>query len=188
MTNCDYKKEDYRDIQTVNKMNSIEKMPFGKLILPVVMFFYKRYARDNARTPMQWDSTKNAGFTTGKPWAKVNDNYTEINAAEELQNPDSVLNFYKKVLKIRKEYADVIRDGKYIPVNIKNNNIFSYIRDNGKQKLLIICSLSPKSVYFKPKTDLNVKTRLVISNTKNPPALCEKMRLKPCECVVYELM
>ncbi len=188
MTNCDYKKEDYRDIQTVNKMNSIEKMPFGKLILPVVMFFYKRYARDNARTPMQWDSTKNAGFTTGKPWAKVNDNYTEINAAEELQNPDSVLNFYKKVLKIRKEYADVIRDGKYIPVNIKNNNIFSYIRDNGKQKLLIICSLYPKSVYFKPKTDLNVKTRLVISNTKNPPALCEKMRLKPCECAVYELM
>lgn len=188
MTNCDYKKEDYRDIQTVNKMNSIEKMPFGKLILPVVMFFYKRYARDNARTPMQWDSTKNAGFTTGKPWAKVNDNYTEINAAEELQNPDSVLNFYKKVLKIRKEYADVIRDGKYIPINIKNNNIFSYIRDNGKQKLLIICSLSPKSVYFKPKTDLNVKTRLVISNTKNPPALCEKMHLKPCECAVYELM
>lgn len=188
MTNCSYKREDYRDIQTINLMNSIEKAPFGKIILPVVMYFYKRYARDNARTPMQWDNTENAGFTTGTPWAKVNDNYTEINAEEENQNPDSVLNFYKKVLKIRKEYADVVRDGKYIPVNIKDNNVFSYIRDNGKQKLLIICSLSPKSVYFKPKTDLNVKTRLVISNTKNPPALCEKMHLKPCECAVYELM
>ncbi len=96
MTNCDYKKEDYRDIQTINKMYSIKKMPFGNIILPVVMFFYKRYARDNARTPMQWENTANAGFTTGTSWAKVNSNYAEINAAEELQNPDSVLNFYKK--------------------------------------------------------------------------------------------
>lgn len=188
MTNCDYKKEDYRDIQTVNKMNSIEKMPFGKLILPIVMFFYKRYARDNARTPMQWDSTKNAGFTIGTPWAKVNGNYTEINAAEESENPDSVLNFYKKVLRIRKEYADVVRDGKYIPVNIKDNHIFAYIRDNGKQKLFIACSLSPKAVKFKPHIDFNGNARVVISNSENPPMLSDTMNLKPCECVVYELI
>ena len=188
MTNCDYKKEDYRDIQTINKMNSIEKMPFGNLILPVVMFFYKRYARDNARTPMQWDNTANAGFTTGTSWAKVNSNYAEINAAEELQNPDSVLNFYKKVLKIRKEYADVVRDGKYIPVNIKDNNVFSYIRDNGKQKLFIACSLSPKTVKFKPHIHFNGDARLVISNTENPPLPSDSMNLKPCECVVYELI
>lgn len=188
MTNCDYKKEDYRDIQTVNKMNSIEKMPFGKLILPIVMFFYKRYARDNARTPMQWDSTKNAGFTIGTPWAKVNGNYTEINAAEESENPDSVLNFYKKVLRIRKEYADVVRDGKYIPVNIKDNHIFAYIRDNGKQKLFIACSLSPRTVKFKPHIDFNGNARVVISNSENPPMLSDTMNLKPCECVVYELI
>lgn len=188
MTNCDYKKEDYRDIQTINKMNSIEKMPFGNMILPVVMFFYKRYARDNARTPMQWENTANAGFTTGTSWAKVNSNYAEINAAEELQNPDSVLNFYKKVLKTRKEYADVVRDGKYIPVNIKDNNVFSYIRDNGKQKLFIACSLSPKTVKFKPHIHFNGDARLVISNTENPPLLSDSMNLKPCECVVYELI
>ncbi len=188
MTNCDYKKEDYRDIQTINKMNSIEKMPFGNLILPVVMFFYKRYARDNARTPMQWENTANAGFTTGTSWAKVNSNYAEINAAEELQNPDSVLNFYKKVLKTRKEYADVVRDGKYISVNMKDNNVFSYIRDNGKQKLFIACSLSPKAVKFKPHIHFNGDARLVISNTENPPLLSDSMNLKPCECVVYELI
>lgn len=188
MTNCDYKKEDYRDIQTINKMNSIEKMPFGKWILPVVMFFYKRYARDNARTPMQWDNTANAGFTTGTPWAKVNSNYAEINAAEELQNPDSVLNFYKKVLKTRKEYVDVVRDGKYISVNMKDNNVFSYIRDNGKQKLFIACSLSPKAVKFKPHIHFNGDARLVISNTENPPLPSDSMTLKPCECVVYELI
>lgn len=188
MTNCDYKKEDYRDIQTINKMNAIEKMPFGKLILPIVMFFYKRYARDNARTPMQWDNTKNAGFTTGTPWAKVNDNYTEINAQEEINNPDSVLNFYKKALKVRKEYADVIREGKYIPVNIKDNNGFAYIRDNGKQKLFVVCSLSPKKVNFKPHFDFDGNAKVILSNTENPPLPSDSMTLKPCECAVYELL
>ncbi|MGN0532092.1 MAG: alpha-glucosidase [Eubacterium sp.] len=188
MTNCDYKYKDYRDIQTINKMNSIEKIPFGKLILPIVMFFYKRYARDNARTPMQWDSAKNAGFTMGTPWAKINDNYTEINAAEEIKNPNSVLNFYKKALKVRKEYADVIRDGKYIPVNIDDNNVFAYIRDNGEQKLFVVCSLSPKKVNFKPHFDFDCNARVILSNTKNPPMPVDSMTLKPCECAVYELI
>lgn len=188
MTNCDYKKEDYRDIQTLNKMKSIEKMPFGKIILPIVMFFYKRYARDNARTPMQWDNTKNAGFTTGTPWAKINGNYTEINAAQELQDPDSVLNFYKKALKLRKDYADAICEGKYIPVNIKDNNVFSYIRDDGKQKLLIVCSLSPRKVKFKPHIDYNKNAQIILANTQNPPVLSDEITLKPCECVVYELV
>lgn len=187
MTNCDYNKEDYRDIQTVNKMKSIEKMPLGKIILPIVMFFYKRYARDNARTPMQWDNTKNAGFTAGTPWAKINGNYTEINAAQELQDPDSVFNFYKKALKLRKDYADVVCEGKYIPVNIKDNNVFSYIRSNGKQKLLIVCNLSPRKAKFKPHTNIHKNARIILANTQNPPALSDEITLKPCECVVYEL-
>lgn len=187
MTNCDYKYEDYRDIQTINKMNAIKKMPFGKLILPVVMYFYKRYARDNARTPMQWDSTKNAGFTTGTPWAKVNDNYTEINAAEEIQNPDSVLSFYKKALKVRREYADVIRDGKYIPVNLKDNHVFAYMRDNGKQRLFVVCSLSPNFVNFKPHMHFGGNFHVILSNTENPPKPADSMKLRPCECAVYEL-
>ncbi len=187
MTNCDYEYEDYRDIQTVNKMNAIKKMPFGKLILPVVMYFYKRYARDNARTPMQWDSTKNAGFTTGTPWAKVNDNYTEINAAEEIQDPDSVLSFYKKALKVRREYADVIREGMYIPVNLKDNHVFAYIRDNGKQRLFVLCSLSPNFVNFKPHMHFGGNFHVILSNTENPPKPADSMKLRPCECAVYEL-
>lgn len=162
-------------------------MPFGKLILPVVMYFYKRYARDNARTPMQWDSTKNAGFTTGTPWAKVNDNYTEINAAEEIQNPDSVLSFYKKALKVRREYADVIRDGKYIPVNLKDNHVFAYMRDNGKQRLFVVCSLSPNFVNFKPHMHFGGNFHVILSNTENPPKPADSMKLRPCECAVYEL-
>lgn len=188
MTNCRYKREDYRDIQTINFMNDIEKMPFGKLILPFVMFFYKRYARDNARTPMQWDNTANAGFTTGTPWAKVNDHYIEINAADEMRDPNSVLNFYKKALKVRKDYGDVIRDGKYLPVNSGDNNVFAYIRDDGKQKLLIVCSLSPKAVKFKPHMAFYGERRVILSNTENPPMPDDCMKLKPCECAVYEWM
>lgn len=187
MTNCDYNYEDYRDIQTVNLMNSIKKMPFGKMILPVVMYYFKRYARDNARTPMQWDGTKNAGFTTGTPWAKVNGNYTEINAAQEIDDPDSILNFYKKALKIRKEYAELIREGRYIPVSLKDNNVFAYIRDNGKQRLLVVCSLSPKAVKFKPDFRFMTEAKVVLSNTENPPKPGSVMNLRPCECAVYEL-
>lgn len=187
MTNCDYNYEDYRDIQTVNLMNSIKKMPFGKMILPVVMYYFKHYARDNARTPMQWDGTKNAGFTTGTPWAKVNGNYTEINAAQEIDDPDSILNFYKKALKIRKEYAELIREGRYIPVSLKDNNVFAYIRDNGKQRLLVVCSLSPKAVKFKPDFKFMTQAKVILSNTENPPKPDSVMNLRPCECAVYEL-
>ena len=187
MTNCHYKREDYRDIQTINFMNDIEKKPFGKFILPFVMFFYKRYARDNARTPMQWDNTANAGFTTGTPWAKINDNYLEINAADEMRDPDSVLNFYKTALKVRKDYADVIRDGKYIPVHANDNQVFAYIRDNGKKKILVVCSLSPKAVKFKPHMDLCGSFHMILSNTENPPMPANSMQLRPCECAVYEL-
>ena len=189
MTNCNYKYEDYRDIQTVNLMKSIEKFPLGKIILPFVMFFYKRYARDNARTPMQWKNAKNAGFTNGTPWAKINDNYTEINAEDEINDSNSVLNFYKKIINVRKKYIDLIRDGQYIPVNLKNNSVFSYIRKDEKQELLIVCNLSPKYVVFKIDKPLNnKKAEAIISNTGNPPLLSQKIRLQPCECAVYKLI
>lgn len=187
MTNCRYQRADYRDIQSLNQIRDIEKKPFGKIALPFVLKYLERYARDNARTPMQWANTENAGFTTGTPWAKINENYTEINAADELKNPDSVLRFYQKALKIRKEYADVIRDGAYIPVNLKDSQVFSYIRENGKQKLLVVCSLSPKAVKFKAHMDFG-DARVVLSNIPNPPKPSETMDLSPCACAVYELL
>ncbi|MGN0562344.1 MAG: alpha-glucosidase [Candidatus Fimenecus sp.] len=188
MTNCQYARADYRDIQSINLMHDIEQKPFGKIALPFVMKHLEHYARDNARTPMQWDSTENAGFTTGTPWAKINENYTEINAAEELQNPDSVLNFYKKALKLRKAYADVVRDGAFIPVNPKNSQVFAYIRDNGKQKLLVVCSLSPKAVRFKMHRDFDGEVRVLLSNFDNPPLPAGEMYLPPCACAVYEIL
>lgn len=187
MTNCRYAREDYRDIQSVNMMNDIEKKPFGKIAVKFTQKYLEHYARDNARTPMQWDNTVNAGFTTGTPWAKINENYTEINAADELRDPDSVFNFYKKALSVRKEYSDVIRDGSLIPVNEKNKNVFAYLRTNGEQKLLVLCSLSPKTVKFNLDTHISGHSRVLLTNIGVAPALSEKITLKPCECVVYEL-
>ena len=105
-----------------------------------------------------------------------------------MRDPNSVLNFYIKALKVRKAYGDVIRDGKYLPVNSGDNNVFAYIRDDGKQKLLIVCSLSPKAVKFKPHMAFYGERRVILSNTENPPMPDDCMKLKPCECAVYEWM
>ncbi|MGN0570640.1 MAG: alpha-glucosidase [Candidatus Fimenecus sp.] len=188
MTNCRYARADYRDIQSVNLIHDVEKKPFGKLALPFVMKHLEHYARDNARTPMQWDNTENAGFTKGTPWAKINENNKSINAAEELQNPDSVLNFYKKALKLRKAYADVVRDGAYIPVNPKDSQVFAYLRDNGKQKLLVVCSLSPNAVHFKTYREFDGEVRVLLSNFDNPPLPMGEMYLPPCACALYEIL
>lgn len=83
----------------------------------------------------------------------------------------------------------MIRDGQYIPVNLKNNSVFSYIRKDEKQELLIVCNLSPKNIVFKIDKPLNnKKAEAIISNTGNPPLLSQKIRLQPCECAVYKLI
>ena len=93
MTNCSFKREDYRDIQSVNLMYDAEKKPFGKVALKQAERHLQRYARDHARTPMQWSCKENAGFTTGIPWMKINENYAEINAEEQLSDENSVYHF-----------------------------------------------------------------------------------------------
>lgn len=136
---------------------------------------------------MQWMAEKNAGFTTGTPWLMVNPNYTEINAAEQENRDDSVLNFYRKALKIRKEYIDVIRDGEFTPVDAENKNIFAYSRAVEGKKLLVACSLSPKTAVLRVPSEFLRKHSVVIANTENPPRVAAEVTLKPCECVVWEI-
>lgn len=76
--------------------------------------------RDNARTPMQWDTTEQAGFTTGKPWIKVNPNYTEINAAEQVDRENSIFNYYRKLIQLRKELP-VLTDGKFTMLDMDHS-------------------------------------------------------------------
>ena len=98
-----------------------------------------KYSRDNARTPMQWSGKANAGFTSGTPWLKVNPNYTSVNAAAQMEDPDSVRSFYKKLIALRKdpEYKETIVYGALEPVWEDRHNLMAYYRKGDKTLLVI---------------------------------------------------
>ena len=108
------------------------------------------YSRDNGRTPMHWTGGENAGFTTGKPWLALNPNYTEINAAEQENRPDSVLNYYRKLTALRKQeaYRETFTYGKFVPAFEKEEGIFAYIRENEEsgQRILIAANFGTERV------------------------------------------
>ena len=109
---------------------------------PEEMLGFLRYkSRDNSRTPMQWDSSENAGFTTGKPWIMVNPNYKEINAAEQLARPDSVFHFYQELIRLRHEHKLIVY-GSYELLLPEDRQIFAYTRSLGEQSLLCVVNLS----------------------------------------------
>ena len=100
-------------------------------------------SRDNARTPMQWDTGPNAGFTTGTPWLPVNPNHVTINAAEQVQRPDSVFRFYQKLIRLRKE-MDVIVHGHYALLEPEHPDLFIYTRTLDNESLLVVCNFSER--------------------------------------------
>lgn len=96
------------------------------------------YSRDNGRTPMHWTDGENAGFTTGTPWLALNPNYVEINAAEQERRADSVLNFYRRLTKLRKEYSEIFTYGRFLPAYENKEDVFAYIRENEDQRILVV--------------------------------------------------
>ncbi len=97
--------------------------------------------RDNARTPMQWNDGKGAGFTQGDPWIKINENHTRINAQKQVGDPDSIFNYYKQVIHLRKAY-DIITDGAYRILDAENPNVYTYAREDENAKLLVMCNFT----------------------------------------------
>ena len=188
MTNCPFKSADYRDIQSVNQLAAARKKPFGSIVAYFTERYLQRYARDNDRTPMQWSDTANAGFTSGTPWMKINENYREIHADAQLKDPDSVFRFYQKALALRKTYADIVQDGAFVPIDAQNREVLVFARRLGSRQLLVVCSLSPKPARVKIPAELcSGGAQLLLSNMEAPPALTETMRLAPCASVVWEL-
>ncbi len=140
-----------------------------------------RSSRDSARTPVQWDSSPNAGFTTGTPWFYVNQNYTQINAAAQQDDPHSLLNFYRKAIRLRKELP-VVKEGVYKEHFPLSGKLYVYSRQMSGQKLLVICSFTDKSCRLQvPKSfDLNT-AELILCNYENASG----DMLSPYECRVY---
>ena len=176
MTNVKFDSlDDYRDLETINKYHELVNQ---RGVKPEKMMEYIYHVgRDNARTPMQWDDSENAGFSLGTPWIKVNENYKIINAKMQVNNPDSVYNYYKKLIELRKKY-EIIVYGDYELLLPDDKNIYAYLRMLGSQILLIICNFSEDETEFiMPNNLIGKKGELLISNYKNDADI-DKMRLK----------
>ena len=134
MTNVRFDRiEDYRDIETLNMYHG--RLEAGADKEDIMNAVYAK-SRDNARTPMQWNAQDNAGFTTGIPWLGVNPNYKEINAEKESKDPDSVYQFYRRLIRLRKTYP-VFTDGKFELLLPEDEQIFAYTRTDRETELLV---------------------------------------------------
>ena len=143
MTNTDIDRlEDYQDIETHNIYKTAKAMHLPKKFIDKTI---PNGTRDNARTPMQWSNDEYAGFSTVKPWLKVNANYEWLNVEANKKDDDSILNYYKKLLAIRKKESLVI-DGNYIDLFPKHKEIYAYMRTGTKEKLLVVANYSAKNV------------------------------------------
>lgn len=135
--------EDYRDIESINAYHELTEQ--CGVSHEEMMGYLKRISRDNARTPMQWDDSKNAGFTTGTPWIKVNSNYPEVNAKAQVNDPDSVFSYYKKLIRLRHE-NEIIVYGDYELLEAESEETFIYKRTYENEHLMVLCNFTDHEV------------------------------------------
>lgn len=180
MTNPGFERiEEYRDVPTFNEYQ------YQKNKGADMAKFMKSLAfgnRDNGRTPFQWDGSENAGFTTGKPWIGINKNYKTINAAAQENNPNSCLEYFKKLTRLRKENP-VLVYGKYTLLDKNNPDVYAYTRELDGRKLLVLLNFKGKAASI--KTGLSMAgAKLLLANYTTPSG---GEQLKPYEAKVYEL-
>ena len=156
MTNVQYPIEDYEDLETLNMYHERKKQGYQE---EGIMRSIHAKSRDNARTPMQWDASDNAGFTTGTPWLKVNPNYIEINAKDNLEDPDSVFACYQKLIALRKSYP-VFVDGHFRLLLEEDENFFAYMREDENSELLVVANFFDQQVNLPLELDLQDYTIL----------------------------
>lgn len=182
MTNVDYNNiEDFNDVATIYRYK--ERVAQGmseKESLQIV----KDTTRDNSRTPMQWNSDINGGFTTGTPWMKVNNNYKKINVEEQLRDEDSILNFYKKMISIRKDNKTLVY-GKYELLMEDSINVYAYTRADENGKYLVLINMSKEEEELNILYDFNNMELLLQNYSEVSDKYCNK--LKPYEARLYKI-
>ena len=186
MTNVPFRSiNQFRDIETLNAYHElIDKYSGGE---EKVMKYIRAKSRDNARTPMQWNNTRNAGFSHTAPWISVNPNYTEINVEHNLSDPDSVFHFYQKMILLRKKYPALIY-GTYSPILDSHKQLFCYQRQLENQILLILLNFSEEEAQAQlPRKFAGRKATLLIStnSTHHQQAFATTMKFQPYEGNVY---
>ncbi|SNU95803.1 Oligo-1,6-glucosidase [Megamonas hypermegale] len=179
MTNIDFNNiEDFADIEAINAYKEQISLGYNE---KDVLKSLRTKARDNARTPMQWNDKANAGFTKGKPWYRVNSNYTQINVKQALADENSIFYCYQKLIQMRKENPIMVY-GDYELLLPKDKNIYAYKRTYQNKTWLIICNFYEHNVEF----SLNGTGKILISNYENSCTDLTKGKLRPYEAIIYE--
>jgi len=184
MTNGYYDSiQEYDDVAAINFYN--EKKAEG-MSNEEILFILGKTSRDNSRTPMQWSNEKNAGFSTSKPWIKINKNYVDINVENQLNDENSILNYYKKLIQIKKKHQ-IFLDGSYDLLLENDKQIFAYKRSLDGQTALIITNLSNENALWTSEDGNTVsREELLLSNYHvEPHEGTESINLKPFEARVY---
>ncbi|MBC2578788.1 alpha,alpha-phosphotrehalase [Clostridium sp. DJ247] len=184
MTNPNFDKiQDYRDVESINAYDILKSK--GKSDKEV-MDILKQKSRDNSRTPMQWDASKNAGFTEGTPWINVSQNFSDINAANALKDKNSIFYHYQKLIELRKKY-DIIAYGDFQLILENDPQIFAYIRRYNDEKLLVVNNFYAKDTTFTLPKDsiLEGKSQILISNYADTKNNINEIILRPYESVAF---
>ena len=182
MTNCPFNTLDnFRDLESINAFHELTEQ--GKMTEEDMMAAIGYKGRDNARTPMQWDDSAYAGFSTANPWIMVNPNYTKINAKDQINREDSVFKYYQKLIKLRHE-SELIVYGTYDLILDDDKDIYAYIRTLGDEKLIVYCNFSENTREVElPEEFTNGK--VLISNYIDAK-VNHKITLRPYEAIVIQ--
>ena len=184
MTNAYFKSiDDYKDIEAINAYK--EYTESGLMTEEEMLNCLKMVSRDNARTPMQWNTSSNAGFTTGIPWLRLNDNYPDVNVAAQEKDTDSVLNYYKKLIALRKSdtYKDIFTYGKTIPVFLEKEMLMAYCREKDDKRILVLGNFGEK----KEALHLSAEPKKLLLSNMNHTEIGQDIILAPQESAVVLL-
>lgn len=184
MTNCPFNTlENFRDLESINAFHELTEQ--GKMTEEEMMAAIGYKGRDNARTPMQWDDSANAGFSgaDATPWIMVNPNYTKINAKDQVSREDSVFKYYQKLIKLRHE-SDLIVYGTYDLILDDDKDIYAYIRTLRDEKLIVYCNFSENTREVELPEEFT-DGKILISNY-NDAKVSEKITLRPYEAIVIQ--
>lgn len=184
MTNCPFNTlENFRDLESINAFHELTEQ--GKMTEEEMMAAIGYKGRDNARTPMQWDDSANAGFSgaDATPWIMVNPNYTKINAKDQVSREDSVFKYYQKLIRLRHE-SDLIVYSTYDLILDDDKDIYAYIRTLGDEKLIVYCNFSENTREVELPEEFT-DGKILISNY-NDAKVSEKITLRPYEAIVIQ--
>lgn len=182
MTNTYFENIDnFKDVESLNYYNIFLKE--GKTHEEALKIIQER-SRDNGRTPMQWNSDVNGGFSKGVPWINSIKNYKEINVKQQLEDRDSILNYYKELISLRKKYL-VLSEGEFIPLKDNQKGTYIYKRKYNNEEILVITNFKDKKEITLPMEEINKNYTCILSNNNQKISLKNKLKLEPYDAYIF---